>query len=165
MPLAARKRDAAHPIPPCRVCAHERYNLTCRRYDELRSHADDRCQVCGVSQRRLIRPLCVDHDHYGYTWHVRGLLCKPCNVALTCTTEIFAEAEAAYLQKPWWRTAYPAPHPAVEPEIGSVAVDWAGYGWRRGQKGWESSSKFHRYTCRTWGRMLSVAAPLVVVEM
>lgn len=35
------------------------------------------CEVCGESDKRLI---CVDHDHK--TNVVRGVLCRPCNLAI-----------------------------------------------------------------------------------
>lgn len=38
------------------------------------------CFICGITQDKLKRGLCVDHDHK--TGKIRGLLCSPCNFIL-----------------------------------------------------------------------------------
>ena len=51
-----------------------RYGLSFKAYDELKA-ANPICRICEVR-----KPDQVDHSHV--TGKVRGLLCKPCNVAL-----------------------------------------------------------------------------------
>ena len=45
--------------------------------NKLRVKQDGKCAICGVSERKLGKPLCLDHNHI--TGEVRGLLCNNCN--------------------------------------------------------------------------------------
>lgn len=51
------------------------YNITPEKYIELLNFANNRCQVCGDSNK-----LCIDHCHT--TGRIRGILCHKCNMAL-----------------------------------------------------------------------------------
>ncbi len=56
------------------------YNLEEEWYEEKLVEQDFRCAGCLVHQKDLKYSLCVDHCHT--TDKPRGLLCKPCNLAL-----------------------------------------------------------------------------------
>jgi len=53
----------------------EKYGLTLDAFHRLHAAQDGRCAIC-----REPKPLHIDHDHA--SGHVRGLLCRRCNVAL-----------------------------------------------------------------------------------
>ena len=53
------------------------YGIDQDRYEEMLAEQDGKCACCGRSGKKL---LVVDHDHK--TGRVRGLICKPCNVAI-----------------------------------------------------------------------------------
>lgn len=57
-----------------------RYGITVEQYDEILENQSSRCCICGIHNDDLSDSLCVDHDHN--TGKVRGLLCRPCNLAL-----------------------------------------------------------------------------------
>jgi len=48
-------------------------------YYEMMNAQAGQCASCGTHQNDLKMALCVDHDHI--TNQIRGLLCKPCNLA------------------------------------------------------------------------------------
>lgn len=52
------------------------YNLTPVAYDDLMTQAVWACQICYTNSSFL----CIDHIHA--TGEVRGILCKPCNLAI-----------------------------------------------------------------------------------
>lgn len=58
----------------------DRYGITPEEYDAMLVKQEYRCSICGIHNDDLHHSLCVDHDHT--TEAVRGLLCKPCNLAL-----------------------------------------------------------------------------------
>ena len=57
-----------------------RYGITPEEYVSMLDTQESRCAVCGIHNDDLPDSLCVDHDHT--TGNVRGLLCKPCNLAI-----------------------------------------------------------------------------------
>lgn len=56
------------------------YDLSISEYNELRKLQDFKCKICSMDEKDLNYKLCVDHCHN--TEKIRGLLCKPCNLAL-----------------------------------------------------------------------------------
>lgn len=59
---------------------NRKYSLEEEWYEEKLVEQDFRCAGCLVHQKDLKYSLCVDHCHT--TDKPRGLLCKPCNLAL-----------------------------------------------------------------------------------
>jgi len=57
-----------------------RYGITPEDYNSLLELQECRCAICGIHNDDLSDSLCVDHDHE--TGKVRGLLCRPCNLAI-----------------------------------------------------------------------------------
>lgn len=57
----------------------KRYGLTVERYDEMVAAQGGNCLICEKPPRDGAQ-LAVDHDHT--TGTVRGLLCRPCNLAI-----------------------------------------------------------------------------------
>jgi len=53
------------------------YGITIEDYNALLEQQDGVCAICKNEHEHA---LCVDHDHE--TGDIRGLLCKPCNVAI-----------------------------------------------------------------------------------
>lgn len=53
------------------------YGMTVEDYNALLEQQDGVCAICKNGHEHA---LCVDHDHE--TNEIRGLLCKPCNVAI-----------------------------------------------------------------------------------
>lgn len=53
-----------------------RYGITEKQFEEIATSQNSSCAICHDGDRELV----VDHDHV--TNQVRGLLCKPCNMAL-----------------------------------------------------------------------------------
>lgn len=53
----------------------QRYGLSELSYKELLDSVDNRCEICGDSNR-----LCIDHSHSN--GNVRGVLCGKCNTAI-----------------------------------------------------------------------------------
>ncbi len=56
------------------------YGISLEEYHEMHKKQDSRCKICTKHQDELETWLCVDHDHK--TNKIRGLLCKPCNLAI-----------------------------------------------------------------------------------
>lgn len=57
-----------------------RYGITVEQYEHMLNKQEYRCCICGIHNDDLSDSLCVDHDHN--TGEVRGLLCRPCNLAI-----------------------------------------------------------------------------------
>lgn len=57
-----------------------RYGISQEWYEDKLKQQDFRCAGCHTHQKDLEYSLCVDHCHT--TEKPRGLLCKPCNLAL-----------------------------------------------------------------------------------
>ena len=57
------------------------YGITLEEYDILLEEQNGKCKICGSDDNNGQR-FCVDHCHE--TGKVRGLLCRPCNLALGC---------------------------------------------------------------------------------
>ena len=72
---ASRKWAKANPHKRAQYKRKQKYGFTNDQYNDMNLAQNGRCAVCG-----LPRPLAVDHDHS--TGVVRGLLCRPCNLAL-----------------------------------------------------------------------------------
>lgn len=53
------------------------YNISVEEYNALLEAQNGVCAICKEAHKHA---LCVDHDHD--TGEIRGLLCKPCNVAI-----------------------------------------------------------------------------------
>jgi len=53
------------------------FGITIKNYNQLFQQQSGCCAICGIHQSKLIRRLCVDHDHD--TNKIRGLLCNTCN--------------------------------------------------------------------------------------
>jgi hypothetical protein len=72
------------------------YGITAADYDRLHESQKGLCAVCRQKEthkiRGVIRPLCIDHDHF--TGRVRGLLCNRCNTALGLLGDDQATIEA-----------------------------------------------------------------------
>lgn len=54
-----------------------RYGITKDEYEEMFRNQNGCCSICRIETNEF---LCVDHNHE--TGHVRGLLCKVCNLVL-----------------------------------------------------------------------------------
>ena len=74
-----------------------RYGITVEEYNVMLKNQEFRCAICGIHDDDLPDSLCVDHDHT--TGEVRGLLCKPCNLALGSMRDnpLLLQKAAAYL--------------------------------------------------------------------
>lgn len=87
-----RKRGAAYrAIPKNRIKQSirtrdwrlkQRYGLSAKEVDQMRSEQGFRCFICKIPEHRLRRNLVVDHSHENGT--VRKLLCDLCNHGLGC---------------------------------------------------------------------------------
>jgi hypothetical protein len=53
------------------------YGVSEQKYQEMLIKQEGVCGICRLATKHR---LCVDHEHR--TGKIRGLLCKPCNVAL-----------------------------------------------------------------------------------
>lgn len=56
------------------------YGISIEDYNNLFESQKGCCAICGEHQANLKTSLSVDHNHI--TGEVRGLLCKPCNMAI-----------------------------------------------------------------------------------
>ena len=56
------------------------YNVSQDELEAVRSKADGKCMICGVSEKECHKGLHLDHDHV--SGRVRGLLCSKCNKGL-----------------------------------------------------------------------------------
>lgn len=59
---------------------YKNYKLTKEEYIEMYVQQEGKCEICGVAQEDLNKPLNIDHCHS--TNEVRGLLCTGCNFGL-----------------------------------------------------------------------------------
>ena len=59
---------------------NRKYGITPEDRAELLRLQDDKCAICGIEEKFLIKGLYIDHDHE--TGEIRGLLCSSCNTAL-----------------------------------------------------------------------------------
>lgn len=95
---AARPRKggaAAAGIPAGDKPAYQRYykyGITPEQFQEMCDRQDGRCAVCGGAEPGA-PTWQIDHDHV--TGRVRGLLCRPCNVALGLLQDDIARIERA----------------------------------------------------------------------
>ena len=75
------------------------YGITLEHYEEMIACQDNKCSICGNSERSLLRgkikKLSVDHDHA--TGQVRGLLCNDCNRLLGNAKDNIATLRQAIL--------------------------------------------------------------------
>lgn len=56
----------------------ERYGISGEEFNKMNSRQHGKCLICGFKPTER---LCVDHNHE--TGRIRGLLCKPCNLAIS----------------------------------------------------------------------------------
>lgn len=63
-----------------RVRELKKFGLTPKSYNDILLSQNESCAICKVHQSKLMRRLCIDHDHN--TGKVRQLLCSVCNVGL-----------------------------------------------------------------------------------
>jgi hypothetical protein len=56
------------------------YGVTQEQFDEMFCAQEGKCAICRIGHDELKYQLCVDHCHA--TGHIRGLLCRNCNVAV-----------------------------------------------------------------------------------
>ena len=57
-----------------------RFGMSIEQYGSLLLKQNNCCAICGVHEKEFTHKLAVDHCHT--TGTIRGLLCKPCNLAL-----------------------------------------------------------------------------------
>jgi len=53
------------------------HGITLEMYNQMLSHQDNRCAICGIQADAIKTALAVDHNHT--TGQIRGLLCMKCN--------------------------------------------------------------------------------------
>ena len=58
----------------------KKIGITVDTYNDMFEEHDGYCDICGISESDLKKPLFIDHDHD--TGDVRGLLCPNCNSLL-----------------------------------------------------------------------------------
>lgn len=69
------------------------HGLTLEQYAEMLKQQNERCAICGSTDTGAnTNNFAVDHNHE--TGKIRGLLCKPCNLALG----LFKDAETILLK-------------------------------------------------------------------
>lgn len=98
----ARSREWArlHPEQKRKSKLKVRFNITLEEYNELFAEQKGCCFICDRYQSEFKVALGVDHCHV--TSVIRGLLCKPCNMALGLFKDNIGALEKAiyYLKKP-----------------------------------------------------------------
>jgi Recombination endonuclease VII len=125
-----------HPHTMRWTCSHRAYGMDCAELDELYVRAKHRCEICGISERTLGRPLCIDHDASIGQYAVRGLLCGGCNARISfgAWDRKFQRRAERFLANPWHhRPGGPRPlgrahHGLVTPD-GCVHVVFGLFGW------------------------------------
>lgn len=146
-----------HEPPPCGICAHFTYKMSCNDYDRLWEHAQGACQICGSRGEDTARGvLCVDHDPFTAPWAVRGILCNRCNAALELPC-LDPQKVARYLADPWWPhmlSAYGVPPEGIrEPAIGMLVATGRRLRWQHTGDGcWEHQDNYDHgcWRPRTW---------------
>lgn len=75
------------------------YGITTEDYDRMLAAQNGCCAVCGSDSPGDGRKHYFDIDHNHVTGKIRGLLCRPCNIAVGCLKESVdtAMSVAAYL--------------------------------------------------------------------
>lgn len=100
-------------ILPCKKCKAKKlslskYNLTLYQYFQILRDQDNRCAICTETFTESNKPV-IDHCHE--LNHVRGFLCRSCNLAIG----LFLEEESIFLnaikyiklnriKRTWWST-------------------------------------------------------------
>lgn len=78
----------------CKICKRAlKRGLSYEQFEELEVFSRGRCSICG-EKRKLV----IDRDHE--TGLPRGLLCRPCNVALGVIGDCNVKRAAEYLENP-----------------------------------------------------------------
>lgn len=139
-------------LPRHRTCAHTKYKLTCRDFDELRQATDGQCWICEAHEQDLPgSTLYVDHDASVGPWAVRGLLCNRCNSCLDLPL-IEGPKRDAYLANAWYlrhpdRLVAPAPRPLdadfALTQLDEVTAQARQLGWHRCGVNWRRQSWRH----------------------
>lgn len=75
-----RRSREAHPERHKARHMKNRYGIALEEYEAMTKKMDGRCAVCRDAPQPPFNGLDLDHDHV--TGRVRGLLCRPCNLAL-----------------------------------------------------------------------------------
>lgn len=78
--VAAYNASAAKAASQRKYDLRTRFGITPEQYDEMLEAVGGQCPVCGHRPTDDEHRLAVDHNHT--TGEIRGLLCKPCNLAL-----------------------------------------------------------------------------------
>ena len=74
-----------------------KYGISLELYDQLVIDQNNKCAICSADFIGKMKP-CVDHNHI--TGAVRGLLCRPCNLALSVVENTeYVEKAKQYLAK------------------------------------------------------------------
>lgn len=91
-----------------------RKSIDTAQIEELERRSGGRCEICG-SEQGPKRKLAIDHDHE--TGHVRGLLCRQCNLGLGAFQDriLLLLSAVEYLQR---KPALKA-HKIVAPKVAS----------------------------------------------
>ncbi|KAB7850161.1 endonuclease domain-containing protein [Streptomyces mobaraensis] len=81
---AGRRLHGKGHAPEGKKCHHlHEYGLDCWEYEELRTRANECCEICGVGEGAVYKQLLhIDHCHE--TGRPRGLLCPKCNAVMAC---------------------------------------------------------------------------------
>lgn len=69
-----RNRDK-HKVWWKKTMLKQRYGITLDEYHDLLEFFEHKCVICSKKE-----DLCIDHDHE--TGDIRGILCRPCNLAV-----------------------------------------------------------------------------------
>lgn len=78
--VSRRKWREAHPDRHKARHVKNRYGIALDEYQAMKARADGKCPVCGDPPALPFNTFDLDHDHE--TGLIRGLLCRPCNIAL-----------------------------------------------------------------------------------
>jgi len=65
----------------------QKYNLTIETFDDYLKQQQNKCAICGKSNKSQLQKFSIDHCHK--TGKIRGLLCKKCNTGLGSLKTIF----------------------------------------------------------------------------
>ena len=78
----------------------KKYNITFQQFEQMKTYQDNRCAICGqiFASRQDTH---VDHNHTN--GHLRGLLCRKCNLGIgyLCDSETILNQALNYIKK--WR--------------------------------------------------------------
>lgn len=152
-------------LPEHATCAtHEKYLLSCADYEDLLTESRSGCQMCGFPANKMPQKrLYIDHDHDGYVWGVRGLLCIRCNSGLGDPRQPAPAGADAYLANAWYLRKLAERGITLdcpEPPVGAVIQDYRLIYWHHsGDDCWKPIyGTLSRQ--RTWDQMYRLCGPL-----